>query len=211
MGGYQALQWALTYPDFVRSAIPIACGSRLSTMALASSRIALEAIFSDPDWCGGDYYGGPVPSKGLSLARMIGHLTYTAPGILEERFGNDEGRHTGNHAVHHYLREKGARLVQRFDAGSYVALSRAIEGFDLTAGGASLADVFRRAKAAWLLVSFSSDCLFPVQQVAELAAGIRRSGADVDHVTIETEHGHDAFFIDWPKIVDPIREFLKRL
>jgi len=208
MGGFQALQWALSYPDFVRSAIPIACGARMSTMGLAWSRIAVEAIVTDPDWCGGDYYGGPLPSKGLSLARMIGHLTYTSAEILDGRFGQDEGRQNDDHAVHRYLREKGRRLVQRFDAGSYLALSRAIEHFDLTAGVGDLSDHFRGSPVRWLLFSFSSDQLFPASQVSSLALAMDRAGADVRHLTVETSDGHDAFFTDWPKLIAPLREFL---
>lgn len=218
MGGHQALQWIVSYPGYVRSAIPIACSARLSAQNLAMSEVSRQAVLSDPDWRGGNYYGVSNPSRGLALARMAAHLTYISGRYLESEFDHrpidDTGgyryRIGGEFAVQEYLREEGERFVNRFDANSFLYLLQAMEYFDLTASGRTLVQAFADVRSAVLLLSFSSDWLFPVPQLAELADGLRGVGADVEHVTVETDHGHDAFLTDWLKISPIIADFLAR-
>jgi homoserine O-acetyltransferase len=215
MGGHQALQWLASYPKFVRTAIPIACSARLSAQSLALYEVARQAIMTDPDWLGGDYYGKAIPARGLAVARMGAHLTY----VSEENLESDFGRRTvegagysytigGEFAVQAHLREEGDRFVKRFDANSYLYLSQAMEYFDLTRPTGSLTAAFESVRGRVLLLSFSSDWLFPAAQLAELEMVLRSVGASADHITIDTPFGHDAFLTDWRKISHLIAGFL---
>lgn len=215
MGGQQALQWMAAHPDFVRSAIPIACSARLSAMALALSEVSRRAIVADPAWLGGNYYGKAFPIAGLSLARMAAHLTYISPEYLEAEFGRSPGANKaytyslgGEFDVQEYLRAEGDAFVARFDPNSFLYLSQAIEYFDLTRTTGSLVNAFQRVRSRVLLLSFSSDWLFTVEQTNELEAGLREAGSDVAHVTVQTPYGHDAFLTDWQTISPSIKSFL---
>lgn len=215
MGGQQALQWMVTYPEFVRSAIPIACSARLSALALALCEVSRSAVTSDPEWRGGHYYGGSNPGRGLALARMAAHLTYVSEEHLEEEFGRalDPGccdTMRGEFRVQSYLRAEGENFVKRFDANSFLYLSQAIEHFDLSKNAGSLAAAFTHVRSRVLLLSFTTDWLFPPTQLQELEMALREAGADVRHVTIDTSLGHDAFLTDTKDITPLISEFLAR-
>jgi homoserine O-acetyltransferase len=217
MGGMQALQWMVSYPEFVRSTIPIACSARMSAMNLAVSEISRAAIVSDPEWKDGNYYGQGFPSKGLALARMATHLTYVSSEFLEHEFGQqpwDTGDYSyrigGEFKVQEYLRLEGEQFVERFDANSFLYLSQAMEYFDLARKAGSLVAAFSAVKSDVLLLSFSSDWLFPVPQLSEIEMALKTVGVDVRHVTVQTSLGHDAFLTDWRKVSPIVRDFLSR-
>jgi homoserine O-acetyltransferase len=215
MGGQQVLQWLVTYPDFVRSAIPIACSARLSAMGLAICEVSRTAIISDPDWHDGDYYGKTLPARGLALARMAAQLTYISGDFLDTEFGRNHAvprkstQSIGSEfAVQQYLQDEGQAFVKRFDANSFLYLSQAIEHFDLTKGLNCLSDAFAAVTSRVMLISFTTDWLFPVSHVHEVAIAMRDQNVDVSHVTVQTTFGHDAFLTDWQKISPIISEFL---
>jgi homoserine O-acetyltransferase len=220
MGGQQALQWIVDHPDFVRSAIPIACSARLSAMGLAISDLCRRAILEDPDWNNGNYYGRSTPKGGLAVARMMAHLTYISAAFLDVEFGrrpwiNDNYVYKyelgSEFAVQHYLQDEGERFITRFDANSFLYLSQAIEYFDLTRGKRSLAAAFERVRSSVLLISFRTDWLFPVAHLRELETALREARVDVNHITVETSFGHDAFLTDWRKISPLVSEFLSTI
>jgi homoserine O-acetyltransferase len=213
MGGQQSLQWLISYPEFVRSAIPIACTLHLSAFGLAMCEVSRQAIVTDPDWRGGNYYGTPGPVKGLAVARMAAHLTYVGGDYLEEKYGRERLEEKkcsipgGEFAVQSVLHEECAKFVQRFDANSYLYLSHAIESFDLTREIETL-NTSARYSGSILLLSFSTDILFPAGQVEELGYVLQDIGAAVQHITVETTHGHDAFITEPQKIGPLIATFL---
>jgi homoserine O-acetyltransferase len=195
LGGMQALQFALDYPKLVRSVVAIASTSHLDTQGIALNAIARNAITADPDWQGGDYYGtGREPRAGLGLARQVGHVTYLSKEALR---GKSRGERFG---VESYLEHQARRFVDRFDANTYLLFSRALTRFELTP--AQLAAV----RAPVLLISFTSDWIYPPSDSEELAAGLPRA----EHVRLETAYGHDSFLIDADLQAPPIRRFLER-
>src|SRR6202795_3675787 len=164
MGGMQALEWAVTYPDAVSAAIPIATTARHSPQQIAFNEVVRQAIMADPDWSEGNYYSGKPPARGLAVARMVGHITYMSDESMREKFGRRlrEKEKFGfdfsvDFEVESYLRYRGSQFVTRFDANSYLYITKAEDYFDLTNGTGSLADAFSRAKARFLVISFSSD------------------------------------------------------
>jgi homoserine O-acetyltransferase len=184
-------------------------------MTLAQCEVSRQAILADPDWLDGNYYGGPAPVRGLAVARMAAHLTYISGEYLDAKYGSDttsqtceDYRSPGDFEVQRQLRYEGERFVARFDANSYLALLRAIEHFDLTAKFGSLPAAFDRVRSRVLLISFSTDWLFPKAQLDELETALRQVGADVAHTTIETPFGHDAFLTDWQKLAPVVAAFL---
>ncbi len=216
MGGQQALQWMAAYPDFVRSAVPIACSARLSALGLALMEVSRQAILNDPDWLDGAYYGKAFPVKGLSLARMAAHLTYVSSEFLDLEFGrkpwtDDKYRYKlgGEFDVQKYLRDEGQTFCSRFDPNSFLYLSQAIEYFDFGKETGSLASAFKRCKSQVLLISFRTDWLFPVAHLRELQVALHEAGKNASHITVETTNGHDAFLTDWKKISLLISEFLE--
>jgi homoserine O-acetyltransferase len=175
---------------------------------------------SDPDYRNGDYYPGRGPTRGLAIARMIGHVTYLSETSMEEKFGrrlHGEGRLSFDYSVdfevESYLRHQGARFVERFDANSYLVITKAIDYFDLAAafGQGSLSEALSKARAHFLVISFSSDWLYPPHQSREIVAALRANGAEVQYHNLRSTYGHDAFLLEEARQTTLIRRFLARL
>ena len=217
MGGMQVLQWAASYPDRVYSAMPIATGARHSAQNIAFHEVGRQAIMADPDWRGGDYaLAGVRPAKGLAVARMAAHITYLSEAALQRKFGRElQDRDAlsfgfdADFQIESYLRYQGMTFVDRFDANSYLYLTRAMDYFDLAADyGGVLAEAFRGTKSRFCLVSFTSDWLFPTSENKRIAHALNAAGANVSFVEIESDRGHDAFLLDEPELFDTMRGFL---
>src|SRR6266478_2460501 len=180
MGAMQALQWAVAYPDAVAAAIPIAGTARHSPQQIAFNEVGRQAIMADPDWNEGNYYGKRPPARGLAVARMVGHITYMSDESMREKFGRrlrgKEGFSFGfdvDFEVESYLRYRGSQFVNRFDANSYLYITKAMDYFDLTTGQTTLAAALERAQARFLVISFSSDWLYPSYQSQEMGRALR--------------------------------------
>ena len=223
LGGMQALEWAVAYPDAVQAIVPIASTARLGTQGVAWNAIARNAITSDPDWQGGDYYGtGRSPDAGIKIARMVGHITYLSAQALREKFGRrfqrggDDPRYelaVPDFEVESYLRYQAEAFAARFDANAYLHISRALTYFDLarTYGHGSLERALDRVRAATLLLSFSSDWLYPAGDSEEIAAALRATGKDVRHAIIQADYGHDSFLLEEAEMTREITAFLHRV
>ena len=217
MGGMQALQWAADYPERLFSAVCIACAPRHSAQNIAFHEVGRQAIMADPDWRGGDYARqGVRPEKGLPVARMAAHITYLSEQALQRKFGRElqrDGLSWGFDAdfqVESYLRHQGAAFVDRFDANSYLYITRALDYFDLAAShGGSLAEAFRRARdVRFCVVSFTSDWLYPTSESRQIVRALNAAGARASFVEIETDKGHDAFLLDEPVLHAALRGFI---
>jgi homoserine O-acetyltransferase len=217
MGGMQVLQWAASYPERVFSAMPIATAARHSAQNIAFHEVGRQAIMADPAWHGGDYWAhGAQPSKGLAVARMAAHITYLSEAALQRKFGrnlqNREAITFGFDAdfqIESYLRHQGMTFVDRFDANSYLYITRAMDYFDLAADyGGVLAEAFRGTRTRFCIVSFTSDWLFPTVENKRVAHALNAAGANVSFVEIESDRGHDAFLLDEPELFGTIRGFL---
>lgn len=215
MGGMQVLQWVVSYPDRVRLAIPIATTSKLSAQAIAFDEVGRQAIQSDPHWKGGDYYGKPLPRRGLAIARMIGHITYLSERSMHQKFGRklqDKTEYGYNFLadfqVESYLQYKGDNFVSRFDANSYLYISKAMDYFDLAQPYGTLERALGGVKAKFLVISFSSDWLFPSYQSKEIVSALRRVGAQAIYTEIQTDYGHDAFLLESEQLSSLITNFL---
>ena len=213
MGGMQALQWAVAYPDAVRAVVALATTHRHSPQQIAFNEIARRAVMADANWQGGDYYGGARPSDGLAVARMVGHVTYLSDHGMERKFGRRRragaGRASGlPFEVESYLDHQGRSFVDRFDANSLVALSRALDRFDLTEGRTSLADAFATSCATFLLLSFTSDWLYPPYQLDAVAEALGEAGRPVTCETLPSDYGHDAFLLEHDAQAPIVRAFL---
>jgi homoserine O-acetyltransferase len=211
MGGMQALEWAVTYPERVAAAIPIATTARHSAQQIAFNEVGRQAIMADPDWKGGDYYGGRPPARGLSVARMVGHITYMSDESMRVKFGrrlrtSGDGR-GDQFEVESYLQYRGSKFVERFDANSYIYITRALDSFDLTERG-SLASLFEKIATRFLVISFSSDWLYPSYQSQEIVSALRSRNCDVAYCRLEAQYGHDAFFVEVAEQTEVIRGFL---
>jgi homoserine O-acetyltransferase len=216
MGGMQVLQWAVHHPDRVRHAIVLAACARLTAQALAFNEAGRQAIMGDPRWRGGRYPPDDPPVGGLAAARMIGHLTYLSAVGMELRFGRrlQHGEEisysfAADYQVESYLRHQGTSFVQRFDANSYLYITRAMDYFDLTHGFASLSNALSRARAAFLVVSVDTDWLYPTAQARELVGALTECGRPVRFVELSSPHGHDAFLIESAALTPYITEFLE--
>lgn len=223
LGGMQALEWAVAYPDAVRAIVPIASTARLGTQGVAWNAIARNAITSDPDWQGGAYHGtGRAPDAGIKIARMVGHITYLSAHAVREKFGRRFQRGGGeplydltapDFEVESYLRYQAEAFAARFDANAYLYISRALTYFDLarTYGQGSLERALERVRAAALLLSFSSDWLYPPRDSEEIAAALRATGKDVRHAIIQADYGHDSFLLEEAEMTREISAFLDRV
>ncbi|MFZ5914072.1 MAG: homoserine O-acetyltransferase MetX [Pseudomonadota bacterium] len=217
MGGMQVLQWAYDYPEKVFSAVPIATAALHSAQNIAFHEVGRQAIMADPDWRGGDYLNQDTrPEKGLAVARMAAHITYLSEAALHEKFGrNLQDREKigfgfdADFQVESYLRHQGSTFVERFDANSYLYLTRAMDYFDLAAEcGGVLAEAFRGAKTRFCVISFTSDWLFPTSESREIVQALNAAAANVSFVEIESQKGHDAFLLDEPELFATLRGFL---
>jgi homoserine O-acetyltransferase len=223
LGGMQALEWAVAYPAAVRAIVPIASTARLGTQGVAWNAIARNAITSDPDWQGGAYYGtGRAPDAGIKVARMVGHITYLSAQAVREKFGRrfqrggDEPLYelaAPDFEVESYLRYQADAFAARFDANAYLYISRALTYFDLarTYGRGSLERAMANVRSATLLLSFSSDWLYPPRDSDEIAAALRANGKDVRHAIIQADYGHDSFLLEEAEMTREIDAFLARV
>ncbi|MCX5477570.1 homoserine O-acetyltransferase [Kaistia geumhonensis] len=217
MGGMQVLQWSVAYPERVFTALPIATGPRHSSQNIAFHEVGRQAIMADPDWRGGRYLAeGTSPRKGLAVARMAAHITYMSDEGLHRKFGRalqDRERvafgFDADFQVESYLRHQGLSFVERFDANSYLYVTRAMDYFDIAADyGGRLANAFRGSRTRFCVASFTSDWLFPTIESKTVVRALNASGASVSFVEIETDRGHDAFLLDEPVLFATIRGFL---
>jgi homoserine O-acetyltransferase len=215
MGGMQALEWAVSHPDRVVSAIPIATTTRHSAQQIAFNEVGRQAIMSDPDWNEGNYYNGKPPGRGLAVARMVGHITYMSDDSMREKFGRrlreKENFSFGfdvDFEVESYLRYRGSQFVNRFDANSYLFITKAMDYFDLTNGHRSLTAALEPASARFLVISFSSDWLYPSYQSQEIVRALRSRNCDVAYVELQANYGHDSFLVDVGEQTNLVRGFL---
>lgn len=215
IGGLQALEWTVAFPDFVERAVILAAGARLSAQGIALNEIGRRAIFSDPRWNGGDYPADRGPDDGLSIARMAAMLSYTSADDLAQRFGRSptsrptrEPSLGGAFDVESYLQYQGRKLVRRFDANSYLILTRAMDHFDLAERHTNDLEALRRVRAQVLAIGISSDWLFPKEQVRATAEGILATGGRALYREIDSRLGHDAFLKEWRQLETLLRPFV---
>lgn len=217
MGGFQALEWATAYPDRVHGAILLATAARSSAQTVAWNAIGRRAIMADPRWRGGDYYGHEPPVDGLATARMIGHITYLSEPSLERKFGRAFQRGGPSYTmaqefvIESYLEHQGASFNARFDANSYLYITKAMDYWDLPARYGSLEAAFARTEAHFLVLSYSSDWLYPTAESRTIADALRRVQKPVEHVEIDSLAGHDAFLVDIDQQSPIIAAFLDDL
>ncbi len=217
MGGMQVLQWAADYPERLFSAVCIGAAPRHSAQNIAFHEVGRQAVMADPNWCGGAYLtAGLRPEKGLAVARMAAHITYLSEAALQRKFGRElqrDGLSWGFDAdfqVESYLRHQGASFVDRFDANSYLYITRALDYFDLAAEhGGVLAEAFRRARQVkFCVLSFSSDWLYPTPESRDIVRALNGAGCRASFAEIQTDKGHDALFLDEPQLDQTLRGFL---
>ncbi len=217
MGGMQVLEWAIRFPERVFAIMPVATATRQSAQNIAFHEIGRQAIMADPDWCDGNYIAQrKYPAKGLAVARMAAHVTYLSQGMLQQKFGRnlqDREHYTygfdADFRVESYLRHQGISFVERFDANSYLYLTRAASYFDLTQGGrVKLTDVFAGTKVRYCVVSFSSDWLYSSVESRSLVRALNAVAANVSFTEIETDMGHDSFLLDVPEFDSVMRGFI---
>jgi len=214
MGGMQVLEWAVAYPEAVACALPIATTSRHSAQQIAFNEVGRQAIMADPDWCGGDYYDKKPPARGLSVARMVGHITYMSDDSMREKFGRRFRKQeplpdfSSEFEVESYLRYRGSQFVDRFDANSYLYITKAMDLFDVTNGHGSLAAALERTQSRFLVISFTSDWLYPTYQSLEIVSALRGRNRDVAFCELQSNYGHDAFLVDVAEQTELIRGFL---
>lgn len=213
MGGMQALQWAVAYPSRVRSAIPIATAVRHSPQQIAFNEVGRQAIMADPNWNGGDYYSGTPPTRGLSVARMVGHITYMSDESMADKFGRRfrEGKlkekFEPDFEVEGYLQYRGDNFVKRFDANSYLYITKALDYFDLY-NGKGLENLLRGVQARFLVVAFKSDWLYPPYQSREIVKACKLSGVEATYCELNSSYGHDAFLLETKEQEYLIKHFL---
>jgi len=216
MGAMQALQWAAAYPQHVFAAVPVAGAARHSAQNIAFHEVGRQAIMADPDWCGGDYQAqGRNPARGLAVARMAAHITYLSETALHRKFGRNLQDRTqltygfdADFQVESYLRYQGSSFVDRFDANSYLYITRAMDYFDMAREFGSVANAFRSTPVRFCLFSFTSDWLFPTSESRAIVHALNAVAANVSFVEIESDKGHDAFLLDEPEFFATMRGFL---
>jgi homoserine O-acetyltransferase len=220
IGGMQVLEWCAAYPEIVVSAIPLATTTRHSALAIAFNEVARQAIMADPNWNNGDYYDGKKPDLGLAVARMIGHITYLSDESMRQKFGRrlqDGGDFSFNFdadfEVESYLRYQGTKFVERFDANSFLYITKAADYFDLEKryGGGFAVKAFSKTRAKFLVVSFTSDWLYPTYQSRAMVQAMKKNDIDVSFCEIEADCGHDAFLLPNDRLSTMISGFLERI
>ncbi len=214
MGGMQVLQWMVSYPERIRSAIPIATTMRHTPQQIAFDEVGRQAIMSDPNWNEGNYYGSALPDKGLAVARMIGHITYMSDTSMTKKFGRRlkdimvTFKFDANFEVEGYLQYKGNNFVKRFDANTYLYITKAMDCFDITEGKKP-GQVFGGLKAKVLAIAFKSDWLYPSYQSQEIAKECKLAGVNTSYCEIFSTYGHDAFLLEVEEETRLISNFLK--
>jgi len=218
LGGMQALEWGVLYPELLSSLIVIAAPGRTSAMNIAFNTVQREAIYMDPAWQGGNYYGTPGPERGLALARMIGTITYKSDESWTFKFGRvmngqpgDFFRLGSRFEVENYLYYQGRKLVERFDANCYLYLTKAMDLHDVGRGFSSYEEALSRIKCPCLVIGISSDILYPPYQVKEIADIINKTGGRAVYKELVSPYGHDAFLIEFTKLGAMVAEFLKEI
>ncbi|MES2167346.1 MAG: homoserine O-acetyltransferase [Pseudomonadota bacterium] len=218
MGGMQALQWTAAYPERVFSALAVACSTRHSAQNIAFHELGRQAVMADPVWRGGRYFEDDAhPHRGLGVARMAAHITYLSDAALHRKFGRrlqDREVPTfsfdADFEVESYLRHQGSSFVERFDANSYLYLTRAMDYFDIAADhDGVLAEAWRGTRTRFCVVSFTSDWLFPTSEARAVVHALNAGSARVSFAEIETDRGHDAFLLDVPEFIEISRAFLE--
>jgi homoserine O-acetyltransferase len=217
MGAMQALQWAASYPDRVFASLPIAVAARHSAQNIAFHEVGRQSVMADPEWRQGDYFRqGTFPRRGLAVARMAAHITYLSDAALHRKFGRELQDRTAptfgfdaDFQVESYLRHQGSIFVERFDANSYLYITRAMDYFDVAADyGGVLANAFKGIRTRFCVISFTSDWLFPTSDARQIVHALNASGASVSFAEIVTDKGHDAFLLEEPELFDIVRGFL---
>ena len=220
MGGMQALEWAAHHPQRLKAAIPIATTAHHSPMLIALSEVGRQAIYADPAWNNGDYYDAALkPDAGLAVARMVGHITYLSEASMQQKFGRrlqDQVRYgyefRSEFQVESYLKYKGDNFTRRFDANSYLYVTKAMDYFDLSAETGSVAAAFANsAHVRFLVLSFTSDWLYPSYHSKALVSALTAAGADVTYLDVQSSWGHDAFLLEVGTMTKLLRGFLDRL
>jgi homoserine O-acetyltransferase len=216
MGGMQVLQWMISHPQRIRSAIPIATSLKHSPQQIAFNEVGRQAVMADPDWKNGDYYGNSPPAKGLAVARMIGHITYMSDTSMTEKFGRktrmekDPFKFASDFEVEGYLKYRGDNFVKRFDANSYLYLTKAIDNFNLL-NGHSLGSLFAGLKAKVLVLAFKSDWLYPAYQSKEIVKACKLAGIEASFCELNSTYGHDSFLLETEAETRLIGDFLKTI
>jgi homoserine O-acetyltransferase/O-succinyltransferase len=220
IGGMQVLEWTVRFPEMVSSAIPLATTTKHSALAIAFNEVARQSIMADPNWNGGAYYLGAKPALGLAVARMIGHITYLSDESMRLKFGRrlqDKNDFSYNFdadfQVESYLRYQGTKFVERFDANSFLYITKAADYFDLGLqhGDGSTVRAFSKTQAKFLVVSFTSDWLYPTYQAKAIVRALKKNGLDVSFCEIEADWGHDAFLLPSERLTELIKGFLDRV
>jgi len=216
MGGMQVLQWALDHPEMLATAIPIATTPRLNAQGIAFDEVGRQAICSDPNWRGGAYYDANPPERGLAIARMIGHITYLSDSSMRAKFGRE--LHGGDELgydfgpadfqVESYLRHQGGAFVRRFDANSYLYVTKAMDYYDPSGDAGSLVEALRGVRSRFLVVSYSGDWLFPTYMSKDMVRALQANGVETTFCELQSEYGHDAFLLEDPDLSQMVGQFL---
>jgi len=218
MGGMQVLQWTISYPNMVKAVIPVATTSRLSPQGIALNEVGRRAIINDLKWNYGKYSKDAPPKKGLALARMIGHITYLSDESMRNRFGRNLINHkdlqyglSHEFEVESYLDHQGSKFTKRFDANSYIYLTKSLDYFDLVKEYGSLYNAFKKTKSKFLIMAFKSDWLYPIYQSKEMVVALQQAGKDVSYCEIDSNYGHDAFLLEYDKMAPIFIPFLEKI
>jgi homoserine O-acetyltransferase len=210
-----AMEWAVRYPETAASVLAIATSARLNAQGIAFHEVGRQAIVTDRSWNAGNYYGGDLPQSGLAIARMVGHITYLSEEQMRAKFGRRlQDRESFGYdfetefQVESYLRYQGNKFVRRFDANSYLYITKAIDYFDLTNGHRSLVEAFENVRAEFLVVSFSSDWLYPTADSKEIVQALQANGVPTTFLEIPNAYGHDAFLLPSETLSDAVTSFL---
>ncbi len=213
MGGMQVLQWMVAYPSRIQSAIPIATTMKHTPQQIAFNEVGRQAIIADANWRKGNYYGASKPAKGLAIARMIGHITYMSDVSMAEKFGRriktekEPYKFGAEFEVEGYLRNRGDNFVKRFDANSYLYITKAIDYFNIL-NGTRLSDIFKGLSAKVLVIAFKSDWLYPAYQSQEIAKACKLAGVDATYCEVNSTYGHDAFLLEIEEEAHLVKHFL---
>ncbi len=218
IGGMQVMEWVINYPHLVKAVIPIATTPRLSPQGIAFNEVGRRAIINDPAWNHGNYSSTSFPNQGLALARMIAHITYLSDESMRNKFGrvlrnNDEYQYSfaPEFEVESYLNYQGNKFTQRFDANSYLYITKAVDYFDLEKSYGTLSQAFGPNRAKFLVMGFSTDWLYPIYQSKTIVSALQKAGKNVSYCEIDSNYGHDAFLLEYEKMAPFIINFLQNV